>query len=79
VGSCWSEQVTSPSSRAAPAAEAVPDPPGVPARKAHNARQRHLRFPATWPWATNILNALCGGHGVGSVDGSGVPLDLGSR
>ena len=27
----------------------------VPARLTHRARQRHLRFPATWPWAEQIL------------------------
>ncbi len=27
----------------------------VPARLTRGARQRRLRFPATWPWATDIL------------------------
>ena len=27
----------------------------VPARLTHGARQRRLRFPTTWPWATDIL------------------------
>jgi len=27
----------------------------VPARLTHSARQRRLRFPATWPWANDIL------------------------
>ncbi len=27
----------------------------VPARLTHGARKRHLRFPATWPWATDIV------------------------
>ncbi len=27
----------------------------VPARLTHSARRRHLRFPRTWPWATDIL------------------------
>ncbi len=27
----------------------------VPARLTHGARQRHLRFPATWPWADDVL------------------------
>ena len=27
----------------------------VPARLTHTARRRHLRFPRTWPWATDIV------------------------
>jgi len=27
----------------------------VPARLTHSARQRRLRYPATWPWANDIL------------------------
>ena len=27
----------------------------VPARLTHNARRRHLRIPATWPWANDIV------------------------
>jgi hypothetical protein len=27
----------------------------VPARLTHSARQRHLRFPRTWPWAQEIV------------------------
>ncbi len=27
----------------------------VPARLTHGARKRHLRFPATWPWAEDVL------------------------
>ncbi len=30
----------------------------VPARLTHGARQRRLRFPATWPWATDILTVF---------------------
>ncbi len=27
----------------------------VPARLTHSSRRRHLRFPRTWPWATEII------------------------
>ena len=27
----------------------------VPARLTHGARRRRLRFPATWPWATDVV------------------------
>ena len=30
----------------------------VPARLTHGARRRHLRFPPTWPWATEIVTAF---------------------
>jgi len=30
----------------------------VPARLTHDARQRRLRFPATWPWAQDILTVF---------------------
>jgi len=30
----------------------------VPARLTHGARQRRLRFPATWPWAADILTVF---------------------
>jgi len=30
----------------------------VPARLTHSARRRHLRFPATWPWATDLVAAF---------------------
>ncbi len=30
----------------------------VPARLTHGARQRRLRFPTTWPWATDILTVF---------------------
>ncbi len=30
----------------------------VPARLTHGARKRRLRFPATWPWATDILTVF---------------------
>jgi len=30
----------------------------VPARLTHGARQRRLRFPATWPWAQDILTVF---------------------
>ncbi|WP_295697442.1 IS1380 family transposase [Lapillicoccus sp.] len=30
----------------------------VPARLTHGARKRHLRFPATWPWAKDVLSAF---------------------
>ncbi|WP_411283144.1 hypothetical protein [Lapillicoccus sp.] len=30
----------------------------VPAGLTHSARQRHLRFPRTWPWATEIVAAF---------------------
>jgi hypothetical protein len=30
----------------------------VPARLTHGSRRRQLRFPATWPWATDILTAF---------------------
>jgi len=30
----------------------------VPARLTHGSRRRHLRFPATWPWATDLVAAF---------------------
>jgi len=30
----------------------------VPARLTHGARKRHLRFPATWPWAKDVLSVF---------------------
>jgi hypothetical protein len=30
----------------------------VPARLTHSARRRHLRIPATWPWANDIVAVL---------------------
>ncbi len=30
----------------------------VPARLTFGARQRHLRFPATWPWARDVLTVF---------------------
>jgi hypothetical protein len=30
----------------------------VPARLTHSARRRHLRIPATWPWANDLVNAF---------------------
>jgi len=30
----------------------------VPARLTHGARRRHLRFPRTWPWATEIVDTF---------------------
>ena len=30
----------------------------VPARLTHGARRRHLRIPATWPWATQLATAF---------------------
>jgi hypothetical protein len=30
----------------------------VPARLTHGSRRRHLRFPRTWPWATQIVAAF---------------------
>ena len=30
----------------------------VPARLTHSARRRHLRFPKTWPWATDLVTAF---------------------
>ncbi len=30
----------------------------VPARLTHGARKRHLRFPATWPWAEDVLTVF---------------------
>jgi len=30
----------------------------VPARLTHSSRRRHLRFPTTWPWATELVAAF---------------------
>jgi Transposase DDE domain group 1 len=30
----------------------------VPARLTHSSRRRHLRIPAGWPWAADILHAF---------------------
>ena len=30
----------------------------VPGRLTHSSRRRHLRFPQTWPWATEIVTTL---------------------
>jgi hypothetical protein len=30
----------------------------VPARLTHGARRRHLRFPKTWPWASELVTAF---------------------
>jgi hypothetical protein len=30
----------------------------VPARLTHSARRRHLRFPKTWPWATELATTF---------------------
>lgn len=30
----------------------------VPARLVHSGRRRHLRLPASWPWASAIEHAL---------------------